>query len=87
VYNNETRDEVINTMTDLMLRYEPDYWILDNTRVDSRMVNEVLTRNRDFLNQVFQFVYVYPQSQQPLALVLKVNKEWLAEERARRNEK
>ena len=74
-------------MTDIkkiLITYGFDYWILDNTREDSRVVISVLAQNPDETNNMFKIVYSYPPLRNTLAYVLEVNKEWVKKEKERR---
>jgi len=85
-YSDEIRDEVLKNISDNIIDNDIDYWILDNTRPDTAMLNYVLDRNIDVFNTMFQVVYAYPHDR-ALAHVLQVKKEWVAAERERRSVK
>ena len=84
-YSNtpEQQQQVLKDIKDKLVTFGFDYWILDNTRGDSQIVINVLARNPDEMNKMFKIVYLYPPQQNALAYVLEVNKEWVAQEKAK----
>lgn len=86
-YSDEMRDVVLKGITNLILDFEFDYWILDFLRTDSRITIQVLQNNPEAFNAMFEIVYVYPppaQNQNPLAYVLKVKEDWYELEKEKR---
>jgi len=79
----EERQQVLKDIKDMLIKYDFDYWILDNTRGDSQIVINVLAQNPDEFNKMFRIVYAYPPQQNALAYVLEVNREWVAQEKAK----
>ena len=78
----ESQQKVLTNIKNQLITHDYDYWILDNTRQDSKIVLSVLSQNPENLNEMFHLVYAAPQTQSgPLAYVLKVNKDWLGNER------
>ncbi|KPK88840.1 hypothetical protein AMJ80_10575 [bacterium SM23_31] len=80
----EQQQQVLTDIKKMLITYGFDYWILDNTREDSRVVISVLAQNPDETNNMFKIVYSYPPLRNTLAYVLEVNKEWVKKEKERR---
>ena len=80
----EQQQQVLTDIKKILITYGFDYWILDNTREDSRVVISVLAQNPDETNNMFKIVYSYPPLRNTLAYVLEVNKEWVKKEKERR---